>query len=53
MKAWLLSLALLASTAGAAPDPELEPAAAQMIEHADLFVEARRIVGRQQIDERT
>ena len=32
----------------AAPDADIEPAAAQMIEHAQLFVEPQRMVERQQ-----
>ena len=37
---------------GAAPHAEFETAAAQLIEHADLFREANGIVDRQQVDER-
>ena len=36
----------------AAADPELEAAAAQLIDHANLFDQAERVVKRQQIDQR-
>src|ERR1700709_1271486 len=36
-----------------APDPDLDPAAAQMIEHADFFGQPQRMVRRQHIDQRT
>ena len=36
----------------AAADADLEPAVAQMVEHADLLDEAQRRVERQQIDQR-
>src|SRR5215510_4690047 len=36
----------------AAPDPELEPPAAHLIEHADFLDQAQRMIERQEIDER-
>src|SRR5436190_3688455 len=35
----------------AAAHPDLEPAAAEMIQHADLFGEPQRVVGRQDINQ--
>src|SRR5262249_50343584 len=35
----------------AAPDPELEPPAAHLIEHADFLDQAQRMIERQEIDE--
>ena len=36
----------------AAPDPEHQPPAAHVIEHANFFVEPQRVVQRQHIDQR-
>src|SRR5262252_4617853 len=36
----------------AASDPELEPPAAHLIEHADFLDQAQRMIERQEIDER-
>jgi hypothetical protein len=36
----------------AAADAELEPAAAELVEHADLFEEAQRVMQRQRVDQR-